>query len=153
MKPMVKLNLSNQTDDNDVPTDDQFTQWVMLATNDFAVSGDININIVSRDEIQQMNAQFRHKNKPTNVLSFPFEAFPGIPVAEAIIGDIAICASVVKQEAEEQQKPLIAHWAHLCIHGVLHLLGFDHQTDEEALKMETIEINLLKQLGYPNPYE
>lgn len=112
---------------------------------------EVTIRIVDEAESQALNHQYRNKDRPTNVLSFPFEAPPGIPVALA--GDLVICAPVVEREAREQNKTMEAHWAHMVIHGILHLQGFDHITDEEAGVMEELEIRLLGQLGFSNPYE
>lgn len=108
------------------------------------------VKIVSSDEIQQLNKSFRHKDYATNVLAFPPLAIPGIRGTQ--LGDIAICASVVWQEANQQNIPLTAHWAHLSAHGLLHLLGYDHETDEETDVMQAMEIKVLKKLGWPNPY-
>ena len=106
--------------------------------------------VVSETVSQTLNDQYRGKNKPTNVLSFPAE----IPefVESELIGDMVICAPLVQKEAEQQNKSLQDHWAHLTIHGCLHLLGFDHIEDEEAEQMEAIEIKVLQQLGIANPY-
>jgi len=109
------------------------------------------IRIVDEPESQALNRQYRGIDKPTNVLSFPFEAPPHVPSRH--IGDLVICAPVVEREAAEQGKPLEAHWAHMVVHGVLHLLGYDHQTDADAETMEGLEIAILGRLGFPNPYE
>ena len=101
--------------------------------------------------IRDSNARYRHKPGPTNVLSFPFEA--DIPLEVPLLGDLVICAAVVEREAREQDKPIEAHWAHMLVHGTLHLLGYDHVTDAQAHEMETTEIQLLQQLGFSNPYE
>jgi probable rRNA maturation factor len=116
-----------------------------------AEDSEVTVRVVDAAESQALNHQYRGKDAPTNVLSFPFEAPPGIPVALA--GDLVICAPVVEREAREQNKPLNAHWAHMVIHGILHLQGFDHITDEDASVMEELEIRLLAQLGFSNPYE
>lgn len=124
--------------------------WAQAAWQGEADS-EVTVRVVDAAESQALNQQYRGKDAPTNVLSFPFEAPPGIPVALA--GDLVICAPVVEREAREQNKPLKAHWAHMVIHGILHLQGFDHITDEEASVMEELEIRLLAQLGFSNPYE
>ena len=103
------------------------------------------------DEVHELNREWRGKDKPTNVLSFPFEAPPGVDIP--LLGDIIICAAVVEHEASEQGKALEAHWAHMVIHGTLHLLGYDHIEEGEAEEMEGLEIRLLAGLGYANPYE
>jgi len=120
------------------------------AENDLQVT----VRIVDEAEITQLNKDYRHKEGPTNVLSFPFESPPGMPgeECESLLGDVVVCAAVVAQEAVVQHKPTEAHWAHMLVHGILHLLGYDHQTDSEAQEMETLEVDVLAGLGYPNPY-
>ncbi len=110
----------------------------------------ITIRVVDNDEIRALNREFRNKDNPTNVLSFPFEPIPG--VEEDVLGDIVISAPVVLAEASEQDKSPEAHWAHMLIHGILHLGGYDHMTEIEAITMETREVQLLSALGFPNPY-
>ncbi|WP_455221604.1 rRNA maturation RNase YbeY [Kaarinaea lacus] len=108
------------------------------------------VYIVSEKEITTLNSQYRHKNQATNVLSFPYEALPGVDVP--LLGDIVICADVVNKEAREQNKNAEQHWAHMIVHGALHLLGYDHIDDRDAQQMETMEIRILSQLGFSNPY-
>jgi len=103
-------------------------------------------------EIQALNAQFRGQDKPTNVLSFPYEPILGENETPLPLGDIAICAPLVEQEAKDQNIPLLMHWAHLVIHGSLHLLGYDHQTDEQAVQMESLETQMMIELGFSDPY-
>ena len=153
MKKMVNVYVDNASTISDVPTDEQFHTWASLAAAQHNRQGDINLRLVNSAEIQALNQQFRHKDKPTNVLSFPFEPFDNIEVEQLIIGDIALCPAIILQEAKEQNKTSLAHWAHMCIHSVLHLLGYDHIQDTEAHEMEQLEITLLQQLGYENPYE
>ena len=102
------------------------------------------------DEMQQLNKQYRDKDKATNVLSFPMQSPEEVGVC--LLGDIALCAAVINREANQQAKAENAHWAHMVIHGVLHLLGYDHHQDDEAHKMEVRETELLDSLGYANPY-
>lgn len=109
------------------------------------------IRIVDPDEGRQLNAQWRGKDYATNVLSFPFEAPPGVP-APPILGDLVLTADVVEAEAREQGKPLLDHWAHLLIHGTLHLLGYDHLNDEDADRMEALERRILARFAIPDPY-
>jgi probable rRNA maturation factor len=111
---------------------------------------ELTIRIVDETEAQQLNETWRQRSYPTNVLSFSYESPPGINIP--LLGELVICAPVVAREASEQHKTLEAHWAHLVIHGTLHLLGYDHQEETQAWAMETLEINILNNLGYPNPY-
>jgi probable rRNA maturation factor len=136
-----------------LPTKKALQNWAKAAMDAARPgAGDITIRVVDRAEIQQLNRDFRHQDKPTNVLSFPFDMPEGLEGVAPILGDLAICAEVVAHEAKEQGKPLTAHWAHMVVHGTLHLLGYDHMTDDEAETMEKFEIAILKQLGFDNPY-
>ena len=133
-----------------VPGEKQFQAWAQLAWLGDEPS-EVTIRIVDVPESQALNHQYRGKDKPTNVLSFPFEAPAGITVPLA--GDLVICAPVVEKEAREQHKEPVAHWAHMVVHGMLHLQGYDHIEDEEAEVMEALEVRLLAQLGFGNPYQ
>jgi len=106
---------------------------------------------VGIEESQALNLQFRGKDKPTNVLSFPFESPPGIEMP--LLGDLVICAPVISQEAAEQNKPVAFHYAHMLVHGILHLLGYDHIEDTQADEMEALEIRILAELGIDDPYQ
>ncbi len=110
----------------------------------------LGMRIVGNAESEALNGRFRRKSYPTNVLSFPFEAPPG--TRSDILGDLVICAPVVRREARAQRKPVNAHWAHMVVHGILHLRGYDHRQWQDAAVMEKMEIRLLKELGYANPY-
>ena len=132
-----------------LPDEAAFTRWVRAALGERSTG--LTLRLTDAGEMADLNQQYRGKAYATNVLSFPLE-FPmdtGIPY----IGDIVICPEVVEREAAEQHKPLDAHYAHLTVHGVLHLLGYDHETDDEALEMETLETQILARLGYPDPYQ
>lgn len=109
------------------------------------------IKIVSLEESQALNYQYRGKNKATNVLSFESKLPDFIP--SNFIGDLAICAVIVENESSEQNKPLMHHWAHLCVHGLLHLLGYDHINNEQAMQMESLEVDILNELGIDDPYQ
>ena len=147
----ITVDVIRDVDDPAIPDDASIEHWANLATTKGRrESGELCIRIVSLDESQQLNRDYRNKDKPTNVLSFPFEAPPGLPID--ILGDLAICADVVAQEAVAQNKVLAHHWAHMVIHGTLHLLGFDHINDDDAEVMEAIECELLAQLQIPDPY-
>lgn len=129
---------------------EQFQRWVALALEGRRPRGEVCIRIVDPEESRTLNREYRGKDKPTNVLSFPFEAPPGIPLD--LIGDLVICAPVVQQEAQEQGKKPLDHWAHMVIHGTLHLLGFDHIKEDEAEQMEALERALLARLEIADPY-
>lgn len=141
------------TDDKSLPQLTQLESWVQ-ATLDKVSSNreeaELTVRIVDSDESQSLNFQYRDKNKPTNVLSFPFQNPPGITLP--LLGDLIVCKEVVEKEAVEQTKPLISHWAHMLIHGTLHLLGYDHINDDEAEQMERIETELMIELGFNDPY-
>ncbi|GAB3022782.1 rRNA maturation RNase YbeY [Bowmanella dokdonensis] len=148
----ANLDLQLACDRPDLPTEADIQRWLDMTLDSAGLaSGEITVRIVSAGESRQLNSQYRGKDKPTNVLSFPFEAPPGIELD--LLGDLVICAEVVAHEAAEQHKPLAHHWAHMCIHGTLHLLGFDHIEQAEAEEMEALEIQILAKLAIDDPYE
>lgn len=128
--------------------------WVVKALENSGYCGEaqITVRVVEEEEIQSLNSQFRQKDKPTNVLSFPFETPRGMPAALPVLGDIVVCAPVVKHEAQQQTKSEQQHWAHMVIHGTLHLLGYDHNNDADADEMEALEVLTLSEFGFPDPY-
>lgn len=132
------------------PDRQHIQRWVDTALADFDRDTEIVVRIVGEQESAGLNEQYRHKSGPTNILSFPVEVPDGIELD--LLGDLVICASVLEQEALEQHKPLAHHWAHIIIHGVLHLLGYDHMDDQQAELMENKEISILNRLNIPNPY-
>ncbi|QSA98202.1 rRNA maturation RNase YbeY [Methylococcus sp. EFPC2] len=146
---MIEVEIQNASASADVPSEDEFRRWAATAVQRDAA--EIVIRVVDEDESAELNEQYRHKAGPTNVLSFPFEAPPGVDTD--ILGDLVICAPVVEREAGEQGKTPAAHWAHMVVHGVLHLQGYDHIEEAEAERMEAEEVALLRGLGYGNPYE
>lgn len=146
---MIHLDLQNVSDWPDVPDQQNLERWVRSALR--CEQAEIVIRVVDEVESAELNANYRHKIGPTNVLSFPFEAPPGVETS--ILGDLVICAPVVDREAAEQGKAASAHWAHMVVHGVLHLQGYDHVDNSEALTMEAEEVAILRGLGFPNPYE
>ena len=148
MKDLVLLN--NDTD-FEIPEFVDFNLWIDTVIEWYGQKIQVSIEIVDKDTSQELNKTYRNKDKPTNVLSFPLD-LPEF-VEEILIGDLAICAEVVSKEAQQQSKILEHHWAHLTIHGCLHLLGYDHIEDDEAEQMEQLEIKVLDQLGFPNPYQ
>ncbi len=148
----ITLDFQLASDATDIPAESQFQTWLDAAVTPFQLEAEVTIRIVDEAESQQLNFDYREKDKPTNVLSFPFQQPPGIEELP-LLGDLVICAQVVTREAAEQNKPLAAHWAHMVVHGCLHLLGFDHIKEDEAQEMEAEEIQILADLGFPNPYE
>lgn len=139
------------SDHNGLHSETTFQHWLEAFLPQFQSESEITIRIVDIEESQYLNLTYRGKDKPTNVLSFPFEAPENITLP--LLGDLIICRQVVEKEAIEQQKNQDAHWAHMVIHGCLHLLGYDHLTDFEAEEMETIETEIMQKLGYPDPYQ
>ncbi|MCX8519377.1 MAG: rRNA maturation RNase YbeY [Methylophilaceae bacterium] len=139
----LRLHVQYAYPKSGLPTRAQFKCFVRAALQQTA---EITLRIVDALEAQQLNQQYRGKNYVPNVLSFPLTNEP------YLLGDIVLCASVIATEALAQGKPLLAHYAHLTIHGVLHLQGYDHQNDDEAGLMEALESTILQKLGYPSPY-
>lgn len=133
------------------PDKAQIRQWVDAALQGYDKDTEIVVRIVDVHESAQLNKQYRHKPGPTNILSFPADIPEGIGLN--LLGDLVICAPVVEREALEQQKTLSHHWAHIIVHGVLHLLGYDHIVDDEAEVMENKEISILQTLNISNPYQ
>lgn len=133
-----------------LPAESDFQKWLDVVLPQFQEESEVTIRIVDDAESHELNMTYRGKDKSTNVLSFPFEAPPAMELP--LLGDLVICRQVVEKEAQEQQKALLAHWAHMVVHGSLHLLGYDHIVDEEAEEMESIEIEIMQSLGYPDPY-
>ena len=134
-----------------LPQAAEFQRWLDAAILPFQEEAEVTVRLVDEAESQELNHTYRGKDKPTNVLSFPFECPPGIELP--LLGDLVICRQVVEREATEQGKPLMAHWAHMVVHGSLHLLGYDHIEDGEAEEMEALEIEFMAALGFANPYQ
>jgi probable rRNA maturation factor len=151
MSIRVDLQIAVAAKQQRLPAKKQFSQWVEQALQGRYRSAELTIRLVDAAESAQLNETYRHKTGPTNVLSFPFEA--DVPLRVPLLGDLVICAEVVAREAQQQGKTLDSHWAHMVIHGTLHLIGFDHLTTDEAQAMEGQEITIMQQLGYSNPYE
>jgi probable rRNA maturation factor len=126
--------------------------WASAALGRRAAGAELAVRVVNASESKRLNARYRGLDKPTNVLSFPVPRLPGAGRAPRPLGDLVICASVVRDEARQQRKAIKAHWAHLVVHGSLHLLGYDHEGDDEARRMERREVAVLKRFGIPNPY-
>ena len=154
--PSLDLALGYNLPRNGLPTRPQFRKWVLAALTGAGrrFDSEVAIQLVDAAEGQAMNLQYRHKDYATNVLSFPAEVPEGLPEDFDFpqLGDLVICAPVVAREAAEQGKKLDDHYAHLTVHGVLHLLGFDHIEDDEAEEMEALERVILASLGIADPY-
>ncbi|MCC8378194.1 MULTISPECIES: rRNA maturation RNase YbeY [unclassified Xenorhabdus] len=133
-----------------LPEEVLFQNWLEGVLPQFQAESEVTIRLVDEAESHELNLTYRGKDKPTNVLSFPFEAPPEVELP--LLGDLIICRQVVEKEAQEQQKTVEEHWAHMVIHGCLHLLGYDHIEDEEAEEMESLETEILGKMGYPDPY-
>ena len=140
-----KINIQNLPEKKTLPTRAQMRAWARIALKNWPTDTELTLRLVNEEEIQTLNKSFRKKNTPTNVLSFPMEE-------PDYLGDIALCEKVITREAKEQKKKIIAHWAHMVIHSVLHLQGYDHMKTKDAQKMEALEIALLDQLKFPSPY-
>ncbi len=145
------IEIQRACESSEIPVDEDFRLWAEYALKRLDRSGSVVIRLVDANESQSLNLQYRNKDYATNVLSFPFET-PEF-VEENHLGDLVICVPVVNGEAREQGKKPLSHWAHMVIHGMLHLMGYDHETDAQAEEMESLEIELLKQLAINNPYE
>jgi probable rRNA maturation factor len=145
----IELDVQRATTFEPVPDDRDFARWVDAALRDCKQAA-VTVRIVGRDESRRLNRRYRGKDTATNVLSFPADLPPEIGLP--LLGDIVICAPLVDAEAAAQQKPVDAHWAHLTIHGVLHLLGYDHQAPDQTAEMEALEISLLASVGIADPY-
>jgi probable rRNA maturation factor len=146
----LDLDLQAATDHEGLPAVADVRRWARAALAGRTGTVGVVVRLVDEEESRALNRTYRCQDRPTNVLSFPFEAPPHVPSHH--LGDLVICAPVVEREAREQGKSVAAHWAHLVVHGLLHLLGHDHQNDEEAGRMEALETRILGTLGYPDPY-
>lgn len=154
---IAQVDVQIACDDEGLPESDEIEFWVRhainAAANDVTCEVEVSVRIVDSEEIQALNREFRQQDKPTNVLSFPAGAIEGLPAdVPKALGDIVICAQVVRDEATEQGKASSAHWAHMVVHGTLHLLGFDHVGENEAVEMEGHESRILTTLGIADPY-
>jgi probable rRNA maturation factor len=146
----IDIVVQSATTVTPVPSSQQFERWVRAVLKKDR-DAELVIRLVDRAESRRLNSRYCRTNKATNVLSFPAD-IPSV-VGLSLLGDLIICAPILIEEAQEQDKSVEAHWAHLTIHGVLHLLGHDHQNRDEASEMESMETGILKSLGYPDPYQ
>jgi len=137
----------------DIPSRESFARWVRAALQGAGFpspKAEVTVRVVEQEESARLNRRYRRKSGPTNVLSFPFENPPGMTLP--LLGDLLICAAVVERQAAEQGKSPDSHWAHMVVHGTLHLLGYDHIEAGQRKEMEKLEISILAGLGYGNPY-
>ena len=144
------IDVQLAVDKAQVPDTEQITLWAIAALDGVDTDSELSVRVVDEEEGAQLNEKWRKKSDPTNVLSFPAEV--GEEIQPKPLGDIVICAPVVAREAREQGKAPEAHWAHMVIHGTLHLLGYDHIDNKEAERMESLEIEILNTLDLDNPY-
>jgi probable rRNA maturation factor len=143
MEKSFQLSVQYATNHSELPTRSQFRRWVKAA---LMRDAGVVLRLVDELEGRELNRQFRHKNYATNVLTFVYEDM------QPLTGDIVLCVPVISEEARQHHKNLLAHYAHLTVHGLLHLQGYDHQEDHEAQTMEQLEIQILARLGYDDPY-
>ncbi len=152
----VRVDILNDSSALWTPEPEACKSWIAsaLANANYTKKCGLSLRIVDDEDSKKLNTDFRGIKKPTNVLSFPanIPATVAAQMGMTFLGDLVICAPVLEQEALSQNKPLEAHWAHIVIHGTLHLLGYDHETENQAVIMEKLEIDVLKGLGYTNPY-
>jgi len=137
-------------EDPTIPPKKRLIAWARAAWRDLGLDAEVVVRVVDEAESRQLNRDYRHIDRSTNVLSFPFEPVPQVEIEH--LGDLVICAPVVGREAREQGKESTAHWAHMVVHGMLHLQGYDHEREAQAEEMETLETQILTGLGYPAPY-
>lgn len=150
----AEFEIQRATTSANTPGDEQFRRWINAVPGNKAHIFELTIRIVDEPEAQRFNREYRGRDYATNVLSFPAELPEGLPeeVRQNQLGDILICAPVVVNEALERQRPENDHWAHLTIHGILHLLGYDHEESAAASAMESLETKILRNLGISDPY-
>ncbi len=162
------LDLQQAVESETIPPGEAIESWLRCALimaaqavqsdeiDDTELQAELTIRIVDKAEIQALNRDYRHKDAATNVLSFPYEGFPfesPVEMQLPLLGDLVICHDIVVEEAQQQHKSIVEHWAHMVVHGVLHLKGYDHIEDAEAEIMEALEIQILHKLGITDPYQ
>ena len=150
MSVTVEISINPSSSDDDVPEPALLQAWATAAYLK-TIPAIASMLVTTPEEIQQLNKQYRDKDQATNVLSFPMLSPKEVDVC--LLGDIALCAAVINREAKQQSKAENAHWAHMVVHGMLHLQGFDHLRNQEAEEMEQLEVKILNQLGFDNPYK
>ena len=155
-----RIDVQVTSEETEIPDEKEIGRWLrataLASGRPLQPGAEVSVRIVDEAEIKALNSRYRGKHRSTNVLAFPaaLDHLPGLPADSAtLLGDLVICAPVVRREAEDQRKVQAHHWAHMLVHGFLHLVGFDHQTDAEAAAMEALEIRILADQGLGNPYE
>ena len=148
-KMIIDLQIACEQESG-LPTAEQIEQWATAAVQPQSDEVEMTVRIVDEAESHELNLNYRGKDRPTNVLSFPFECPDEVELP--LLGDLVICRQVVEREAQEQDKSVMAHWAHMVVHGSLHLLGYDHIEDDEAEEMESLEAQIMTGLGFADPY-
>ncbi len=146
----IQVELQVAGDADSVPDEKNFSRWASAAAAGRADKGELSIRVVDEAESRSLNSRYRNRQSATNVLAFP--AALADELGLTLLGDLAICRDVIEREATEQGKDLEAHWAHMVVHGTLHLLGYDHQSKAQAQAMEGLEVQVLQGLGYADPY-
>lgn len=147
------VHIQNDHEFDNIPDRFSLQRWVSETLEDHRHAAELCVRFVSEIESAELNFHYRQHNKPTNVLSFPVELPAGVDIDNHYIGDIALCPMLINQQAKDYGIDSEEHWAHLIVHGVLHLLGYDHIDEQQAREMESLEINILQRLGFSNPYE
>lgn len=137
--------------DEPVPEEEDISSWIEAALQREREQAEVSVRLVGEEEMARLNHHYRGKAGSTNVLSFPTDLPESVP--HPLLGDIVVCAAVVEREAQQQHKSFHDHWAHMFIHGSLHLLGYDHIETADAQSMESLETSIMKTLGYPDPYQ
>ena len=148
-KMIIDLQIACEQESG-LPIAEQIEQWATAAVQPQSDEVEMTVRIVDEAESHALNLNYRGKDRPTNVLSFPFECPDEVELP--LLGDLVICRQVVEREAQEQDKSVMAHWAHMVVHGSLHLLGYDHIEDDEAEEMESLETQIMTGLGFADPY-
>jgi len=139
---------------DDIPVSDEIlAHWATLPLTEYLTLAELTLRLVDTDEITHLNHTYRKKNKKTNVLAFPMALPEEVALDHVLLGDVIICPAVLREESEHLKTPLTAHWAHIVLHGVLHLLGYDHMVEPDAAVMQALEIKWLAHLGFANPYQ
>lgn len=146
----IDIEVQYATESRSLPDTKKIKNWVKSSLNNEVKRAEITIRIVDEDEGARLNEKWRSVSGPTNVLSFPYNE--DIKNLETVQGDVILCAPVIFREAKQQDKPVDAHWAHMVIHGTLHLQGYDHIQEDDANKMESLETDILNKLHFPDPY-